>query len=231
MNEVKGINSVEIAIHLLEIFAKQNTPMRATDLATLSGLSKSRLHKYLISLCRCDVIFQDTQTGKYALGDKLSTLSRSSSQKNSELIAVNNALCKLRDQLNISTGLAILDGSRVCLTNYNRSHKAIDMDYRPNLSLPLTQSAVGKIFLSFSEQLAEDNTLLNPLEKKKIQKQGYSVRATATPGIPGDKAIACPVYNQQRKMIAAAVLIGFLFESEDEIANLAEQLMNSTNIF
>lgn len=105
------------------------------------------------------------------------------------------------------------------------------MDYRPNLTLPLTQSVAGKILLSFSEQLAEDNTLLNPLEKKKIQKQGYSVRATATPGIPGDKASACPVYNQQRKMIAAAVLIGFLFDSEDEMVKLAEQLKNSTNIF
>ena len=62
MSGAQGINSVEIAITILDALAKLKEPTRAIDLADMTGLTKSRLHKYLVSLCRKGILYQNPIT-------------------------------------------------------------------------------------------------------------------------------------------------------------------------
>lgn len=52
----QGVNSVDIAVNILAFVASQNGQTRAIDIATGCNLSKSRLHKYLVSLCRTGML-------------------------------------------------------------------------------------------------------------------------------------------------------------------------------
>ncbi|MEX6225966.1 IclR family transcriptional regulator C-terminal domain-containing protein [Providencia hangzhouensis] len=49
---------------------------------------------------------------------------------------------------------------------------------------------------------------------EKIIKQGYAVRYQPTEGIPGAQSIACPVFNSEGQLIAAAVTMGFIDKNE-----------------
>lgn len=227
--QAQGINSVEIAIRILEILATHKVPMRAVELTKLSGLSKSRLHKYLVSLCRCEIIVQDERTNLYSLGSKLNVLAQAAQKRPAVLTKLNYLLCQLRNDLNISTGIAVLDDSIVCLTKYNRSNKDIDIDYRINVALSFTKSAAGKAFLAFCKDCESKKTLLDPTELKLIIHKGYSVRLEKNIEIPGAKAIACPVFNEEQQMIAAAIMMGFLPETNIEIDALAQQLIATVN--
>lgn len=224
--QTQGVNSVEIAVTVLETIAELGASARAIDIARLSGLSKSRLHKYLVSLCRSQLIYQDPQTSLYSLGSKLSTLGDAAKAQNGALVVINNALCQLRDRLNISTGLAIIAGDTPTLINYNRSNKNIELDYKDNTQIPLLTSAAGKIFLTFSARFRSQH-LLTEEEEKQILHDGYAIRLTETEGIPGARAIACPVFNTNRSLIGAAVIMGLLPDDNDELRQLADRLLNA----
>ena len=72
------------------------------------------------------MIYQDPETNLYSLGNKLSVLGSVADKQNGLLTTINNALCQLRDKLNISTGLAIQKGDGLSLIRYNRSNKNIE---------------------------------------------------------------------------------------------------------
>ncbi|MBK5142891.1 helix-turn-helix domain-containing protein [Budviciaceae bacterium BWR-B9] len=226
MSDTQGINSVEIAITILEALAEHDKPARAIDIARLSGLSKSRLHKYLVSLSRCDMIYQDPETSLYSLGNKLSVLGTAAQKQNGTLTAINNALSQLRDNLNISTGLAIQKGNLINLVKYNRSNKNIEIDYRDNTPIPLSNSAAGKIFLTYDESYKHEK-VLSEEERHQIIQSGYSIRLTETEGIPGARAISCPIFSSSGRLIGAAVMMGFLPDTHKELHPLALQLISA----
>ncbi|ATM94557.1 DNA-binding transcriptional activator MhpR [Yersinia frederiksenii] len=223
MTEAQGINSVDIAVSVLESVTALGGTARAADIARMSGLSKSRLHKYLVSLCRCQMLYQDRATSRYSLGSKLLALASVAEKQNTLLTIINNALCELRDELNYSTGLVIRQGEHLLLTNYNRSYKNIDIDYLGNTPVPLCSSAAGWVFMAFDSSLAVQPNV-DPAALEKVRRQGYAVRYHATEGIPGARAISCPIFSQSRKLLGAATTMGFIPAEETEIVRLASCL-------
>lgn len=222
MADIQGVHSVEIAASILEAIAEQGRPLRASEIAKISGLSKSRLHKYLVSLCRASVLYQDPGNSLYSLGYRLVVLGRAAEKQNDWLPAIEKALSQLRDKLNISTGLVVKKGDRVSLIQYNRSNKNIEIDYRTNTMVPLTESASGKVFAAFGG----DNASLTDDERKQILRFGYAIRLDEVTGISGAKAIACPVFNSSCQLVGAAVIMGFLPDSQDELDRLAQELID-----
>lgn len=224
MAEAQGVNSVDIAVSVLECVTALGGTARAADIARMSGLSKSRLHKYLVSLCRCQMLYQDSETSRYSLGSKLLALAAVAEKKNTLLTIINNALCELRDELNYSTGLVIRQGEYLLLTNYNRSYKNIDIDYLGNSPVPMLSSAAGWVFMAFDSSLPVHPDA-DPAILEKVRRQGYAVRYQATEGIPGARAISCPIFSKNGMMLAAGTTMGFIPAEEEEIERLARSLM------
>lgn len=224
MSEIQGINSVEIAVSVLEAIAQRAGPVRATDIAKALGMSKNRLHKYLVSLCRSGLLRQEADTALYTLGPKLLVLSEAAERQNDILTRVNDALCGFRDRLNISTGLALRRGGNIRLIRYNRSNRDIEIDYRDDSILPLYNSAAGKIYQVFLEELQESNRI-GEEERRCILERGYAARLTETADIPGAKAISCPIFSPGGRLVGAAVAMGFLSDSVQEQDRLGRQLI------
>ncbi|TQI81001.1 IclR family transcriptional regulator [Serratia fonticola] len=222
MSEVQGVNSVDIAITVLESVMALGGNARASDIAKHSGLSKSRLHKYLVSLCRNQMLYQEQENSRYSLGSKLLTLATAAGKQQTLAAIINNALCELRDELNYSTGWAVRQGNGVLLTHYNRSHKNIDIDYLENTPAPMNASAAGYAYQAFDPSVTP---VLEAEDLEKIRQQGYAVRYNPTEGIPGARAIACPIYSKDRTLLGMAITMGFIPDDETEIVRLANRLM------
>ncbi|VTR52907.1 Uncharacterised protein [Serratia fonticola] len=56
---------------------------------------------------------------------------------------------------------------------------------------------------------------------KKIRLQGYAVRYNVTEGIPGARAIACPIFSQDNVLLGMAITMGFIPDDPAEIVRLA----------
>jgi len=218
----QGINSVDIAVSILTFVVSQNGQARAIDIATGCGLSKSRLHKYLISLCRTGMLCQN-EKGLYCLGATTLQLTGGQTGARDAIDELNTMLVTFRDTFNHSTGVVVASENGLILKHYNRSFRNVDIDFLPNTQVPLHASAAGQIFMSFSDYQAQN--LAQKQLIRQIISQGYAVRYNPTQGIPGAQSIACPLQNSKGELIAIAVTMGFF--SAEAIPQIANQLVNS----
>ena len=214
MQNSQGVNSVDIAITILEFIASNGGIARSSDIAKACSLSKSRLHKYLVSLCRSEMLYQESGGSQYCLGSKILLLAQATPKPQSMVDEINQLLCEFRDEHNMSTGLVIAQGNQLFLTRYNRSFKHVDIDFLPDTPVPYKISAAGSIFAVFSN--LEIDAGLSEKQKNTIRQQGFAIRHEPAEGIPGAQSISCPVFNKKGKMVAAVLTMGFI-ESERQI--------------
>lgn len=218
----QGVNSVDIAVTILTFVASQNGQTRAIDIANGCNLSKSRLHKYLVSLCRTGMLRQN-EKGLYCLGATLLQLAGAPATPCDPIGELNAALIAFRDTYNHSTGVVVATDSGLVLRHYHRSFRNVDIDFLPNTPVPLDASSAGQVLMSFSGDRSQ-----NPAQGQliaEIQAQGYAVRYHPTQGIPGAQSIACPLLNKKGELVAIAVTMGFF--STDAIPQIAANLVRS----
>ena len=65
----RGIQSIEVGGRLLQVLVERGTPMMLRDLAAAGGMPAAKAHRYLVSFIRMGLAEQDTQTGRYDLGE------------------------------------------------------------------------------------------------------------------------------------------------------------------
>lgn len=218
----QGVNSVDIAVNILAFVASQNGQTRAIDIATGCNLSKSRLHKYLVSLCRTGMLGQN-EKGLYCLGSTLLQMAGHPTAVRDPVSELNTALIAFRDTFNHSTGVVVeMDGGLV-LKHYNRSFRNVDIDFLPNTPVPLHASSAGQVFMSYSTWQPQSQAQAQLIEQ--IRSRGYAVRHNPTQGIPGAQSIACPLRNKKGELVAIAVTMGFF--STDDMPQIAGQLVRS----
>ena len=63
-----GIQSVEIASRILAAMAEALQPLALKDLARRSGMPAAKVHRYLVSLTRTNLVAQDSSDGRYSIG-------------------------------------------------------------------------------------------------------------------------------------------------------------------
>src|SRR5687767_10524479 len=68
--KLQGIQSVETGFAVLDALVEGGGPLTLGEVARGSGLSLSQARRYLISLVRCGLAFQDAATGRYDLGSR-----------------------------------------------------------------------------------------------------------------------------------------------------------------
>lgn len=217
---VQGVNSVDIAVTILNYLASHHGCARAGEIASGCGLSKSRLHKYLVSLLRTGILVQDGN-GHYCLGEALIKLAHAVPGNQDIITRVNPVLRAFRDRMNYSTGLVILTPDGLVIRHYHRSFKNVDIDFLDNTPVPLNASAAGLIMMSYGVNHSaspEDREII-----ERVREQGYAVRYKPTEGIPGAQSIACPIIDANGTLVAIGVTMGF-FDNEDEINRVAQAL-------
>lgn len=208
MQNSQGVNSVDIAITILEFIASNGGIARSSDIAKACSLSKSRLHKYLVSLCRSEMLYQESEGSQYCLGSKILFLAQATPKPQSIIDEINQLLCQFRDEHNMSTGLVISQGNQLFLTRYNRSFKHVDIDFLPDTPVPHKVSAAGAVFATFSNLKIDAG--LSAKQQNTIRQQGFAIRHEPAEGIPGAQSISCPVFNKKGEMVVAALTMGFI---------------------
>jgi len=215
------IQSVALALQVLETLAAAGGDMGVTALASRLQTTKSRIHRHLRTLLALDYIAQSRQTERYRIGPRLIALGHAASSS-VELVSVAVPHLKsLRDRTGqaVSLGLISADGIRILHTLSGTMQ--IEVGVRSGSLLGFHSSAQGKVALAAMSDAEREELIPDPIppatdytitnradfleQIKTIARQGWATAPNET--VLGLNALASPVLNAEGEAIATVALV------------------------
>lgn len=238
----EGIQSVVLALRVIEHLAQSRNPVGVTALANALGTTKSRIYRHLQTLVRQGYIVQSETTERYKVGSRLISLGRQVSDNNSLVNAAYDPMRELRQKLGHSCVLSQLedDGARVILTMPGMS--AIEIGVKPGSLLNFHNSAQGKVMLAFSppdrieavlsaplatstpETITDVAALRRHLDQVRLRGWATAANEAAT----GLNALAFPVFDELGAVVGSIAIVDLVQFIEAEPS--AEQIAQTARI-
>lgn len=216
--------SLERALALLMAFEPQNNEMGTVELSELSGLHKSTVSRLLKVLTGHEFLQQNPLTKKYSLGYAVIRLSRSLNQSlKTNLVQIAKPyIDRVRYQLKETVILEILAGENMVLAYIAEGPRIVRLAGDVGDRVPFHAAAGAKVFLAFCAPELRKKLLgtrlrrltkntITDLEKmrnhmEEIRRKGFAIDKEELD--EGTMAIAVPVFNHDKKPLAAVVVAG-----------------------
>lgn len=222
-----GIQSLDLALVVLQTIARMAGPATLTEIARQANMPASKAHRYLASFIKAGLVRQKQRAGLYELGEGAIQLGLAAIAR---MDLVNEAAEHL-EELVLKTGtaglIAVWGPHGPTVVRWQRSGSFVITALGLGTTLPLLNSASGRIFLSFSSPALVQDLLeqeirrakrfglkwpdLDPACEKDLHRLQEAVRAAgyATVDgrfIPGLNAVSAPIMNWQGEAEAAVTL-------------------------
>lgn len=231
----QGIQSLELGINILKKIAEADKPLSISEIADLCEISKSKLHRYLTSLCRTGFLMRNSSL-HYSIGSDLITIGVNVSKNFNIKYLARPTLIKLRDSLNETVCLSIWGGNGPYPIDIEESKRSINIGIRVGYQTSNVLTTSGRLFAAFLPELVTKEKIhkeiiehqLDPEEFKneisEVRKNGYSITMESL--IPGIVAVGCPVFDRDN-IIATITVVGISgvldLSSNSELINLLKK--------
>jgi len=196
--------------------------LRITDLAELTDLPKSTVHRIVSALVEEGLLLQEEESHKYQLSLRVAELSAGLLGANTVRRVARPILMELRDQTHESVHLAVLEHLHVVIIDTEDSYYFVREVNVPGQYLPAHAVSTGKVLLAYQwegrlrELLAEmplrrytEQTITDQRrlveELRQVRARGYAISCGELE--VGVEAVAAPIFDQHA-LIAAAVSVG-----------------------
>ncbi|MFC8797792.1 IclR family transcriptional regulator [Promicromonospora sp. NPDC057138] len=203
----QGIQSVELAMSIVEAIERGLGPMSLTQIAHATNMGASKAHRYLVSLVRTGLVVQSHRSGLYDLGPAMRRIGVESLRRLDEVGLVSEHLPGLRDRTSHAVNLAVWGDHGPILVRWDYGSYALPITVRVGATLPLLTSSVGRVYLAYlpdsltrpvlESQLSTDlERLPTDADLERIRAEVKNRGAAVTSGgvIPGVASIAAPVF-------------------------------------
>ncbi len=223
--EGKYVQSLERALNILEVMAKEGAPITVTELSEKVGLKISTVHRLLATFTHRGYVEQDPGDNKYRLGLKLLEIGNSVLYFADIRIVARPFLEGLVDRCNETANLAILDDSEVVYIDQVESKNLVivKMLAQAGNRGHIHCTASGKSMLAFQtdEKIDEilekaempkftNETITDPADIKKelarIRREGYALDWGERE--EHVRCVAAPIFNHENRVIAALSVSG-----------------------
>ena len=144
-----GIQSVEVAARILRALIDGGRPLPLKDLARLARMHPGKVHRYLVSLARTELVSQDDSSGHYGVGPMAIALGLSGLRNVNVVRASTALLPSLRDEINETVLLAIWSPQGPVVFALEESSRPVSMNIRVGSILPILSTASGRVFAAF----------------------------------------------------------------------------------
>src|SRR5690625_4689828 len=148
-NEVITVQSVDRALRILEILKDERDGLGVTELSTHLEVSKSTVHRLLMSLLKKNFVKKDKNSGKYILGLKLIELGQIVSENIDIRKLAYPYLVQLVEILDETVHLASRDNNKIVYIDKIESSSSIQMYSKIGKRVPLHCTGIGKAILAF----------------------------------------------------------------------------------
>ncbi|HEV3047920.1 MAG TPA: IclR family transcriptional regulator [Solirubrobacteraceae bacterium] len=224
LREPRYSQSLERGLAILGCFTPKRPVLGIADIADELGMSRSTTHRYVITLVALGYLEQGASR-KYRLGLRVTDLGMSALNSTGLREHAHPYLEELRQRTSYTTSIGVLEGAEVLYVDRVRSFRRgpgrVDMNLHTGSRVPAYCTAMGKLLLANLPD-AEQRDLIGAM---KLSKQGPNtitskkalreeLEEIAASGFAVDDeeigpelyAIAAPVRNEAREVVAAAGL-------------------------
>lgn len=223
------IEALAKGLDVLSLFSREHPTLTMSEVVELSGLSKATAYRVLSTLEATAYLKRDAQSKRYSPSLKVLTLG---------FTAINNLdvrqiarpyLEQLSQELELTTSLAILDGLWVIYADRIRNRAIVGVLLGLGDRIPAHCSSMGKVMLAqlpedeLDARLAESDfapctprSILSAEafkeELETVKQQGFAFNDGELAS--GLRALAAPIFNSQKRVVAAINVSG----SQDEVS-------------
>lgn len=243
-NEVVTVQSVDRALIILEILKEEPKGLGVTELAAELKVSKSTIHRLLMSLLKKGFVQQDSENQKYRLGLKLIEFGQTVSDHIDLRDVASSHLRQLAEKTGETAHLVIRERSEIVYIDKIESSATIRMFSNIGKRAPMHCTGVGKAILAFLPQqeilkIVEDKglegfthktivdigTLLPHLEE--IRNRGYSIDDEEHE--LGIKCAAAPILNSKGEVVAGISVAGPIMRiTEEKLSAMAAEVLKTS---
>lgn len=223
----KGIQSVELAMDVLQAVGDGRGPMTLSAIAAASGMQPSKVHRYLTSLCRVGLLARPPGSTKYDLGPAMRRLGSEALRRTDEVAVISEFMPPLRDRTGHSVNLGVWGERGPVVVRWDYGHHALPITVRVGATLPMLTSSLGRVFLTYlppsmTEALVDLEvsragsgwtTARAQSIVDEVRQSGYA--KTAGGVIPGVTSLAAPVFAAGAAL-PLAVSLAMPSTSDDE---------------
>ena len=212
-------------------------PVSLTQIAKATGMTPSKVHRYLVSLSRAGLIAQSRDSGRYDLGPALRQLGMAALRRTDEVGLVSDGLPGLRDRTSHAVNLAIWSDHGPVNVRWQYGSHMLPITVRIGAIMPLATTSVGRVFLAhlpdtLTEPIlrADADHALGTTELERIKSEvlrtGYAKTTNAM--IPDITSVAAPVIADTIPMPLAVAVAMPARSTAVEVRAVAEELVRTT---
>lgn len=239
--EPAGVQAVLFALQILEHVAVQREAIGVTTLAEHFGTNKSKIYRHLKTLAQQGYVVQDEASERYRVGARLVAVGRAISDNVDIVREASAEMRKLRNALNHSVVLSLMDRGGVRVVAVESGTSAIEITVKPGSLLEWHASAQGKLALAFGKPELRKRVLAGELkaytpqtitDKDQLEAQLDLIRhqgwATApNEPVTGLNAVAAPIFDASGALAGTVAIVDsvqFIAEppSEAQVSSLVE---------
>src|SRR3954447_7771486 len=204
----QGIQSVELAMTLLQALEEGLGPMSLTQIAAAADMSPSKAHRYLVSLGRGGLVRQSHPSGLSHMGPAMRRLGIESLRRMDEVGLASEHLPGLRDRTTHAVNLAVWGDNGPVVVRWDYGAYALPITVRVGATMPMVASSVGRVFLAHLPMAQTEPVLRAELEsgrradlpigeiariRAEVLRDGYALTSGGV--IPGVTSVAAPVFT------------------------------------
>jgi DNA-binding IclR family transcriptional regulator len=211
----QGVQGVEIGLRIAYALANATGPMALRDLARATQLAPSKVHRYLVSLCRAGVVEQDGMDGRYDLGQGAIVLGLSALSRLDEFRLANRAIEDLHNTVGLAVSLMSWGSHGPTIIRRIDTVRPVIATTRIGTVISVTTSASGRLFAAFLPKELVDpivnaefssstrpTSMGKPISRREFEKIVGNVRRKRLASVRGDflagfDALSAPVFDQQ----------------------------------
>ncbi|OCI90890.1 hypothetical protein A6U85_25260 [Agrobacterium sp. 13-626] len=219
-----GVNAVETAIQILAALARSQRPQMLKDIARLADMHPAKVHRYLVSMIRQDMVHQDSETGLYGWGPRALDIGMAALRSVSFIRVAAKEAAALRDKTEVTVAVAVWGTYGATHVLVEESHRDIVTKSQYGSVLPLLTSATGRVFAAFLP--ASATRLIIATEIKDLTRR-YGSETTCQSEVdailanvraneiaqalgdywPGIHALCCPVFDHNESIVGALTVL------------------------
>lgn len=200
---------------VLQALEQYAGPASLTQLAALSDMQPSKVHRYLVSLSRIGLVSQSPSSALYDFGPAMRRLGVESLRRMDEVGLASEFLPGLRDRTKHAVNLAVWGDHGPVVVRWDYGAYALPITVRIGATLPLLTSSVGRVYLThlpatLTEPIvdSEEPGALTGDEirqiKEDVLRDGFAVTSGGV--IPGVTSVAAPVFTTGESLPLAVAL-------------------------
>ena len=220
----KTVQSFDRAVAILDAFTANRSELGVSEIARITGLSRSTVHRLLVTLRRHELVQQLPNSTDYALGPHLLRLAQAAYSHVNLQKAARAIMPQLRDECDETVGLNARLGPTTRTVLYQvESRQPLRRTYTEiGMPIPIYQGAPGKVLLAFSSRELQEEILAGELlpatsrsitdpdklraELARTRKSGYALSLEER--VKGISTLAVPIANHTGMVIAALSVTG-----------------------